>query len=69
MGRKFKKFLLIMLGCLAALHTFEWFTLGRDFAKAAKVPKREALPKCLLMGVFWWGPMKKDLIRMPSEDR
>ena len=52
------------VGCaslLCAMHTAEWFLVGRKVAAAADIPVKEALPQCLLKGFLWWKPLKEEL--------
>ncbi len=46
---------------LCAMHTAEWFIIGRKVAAAADIPVRQALPQCLLKGFLWWKPIKEEL--------
>ena len=51
-------------GCavaLCAMHTAEWFLIGRKVAAAADIPVEEALPQCLLRGFLWWKPIREEL--------
>ena len=45
---------------LCAMHTAEWFLVGRKVADAAEIPVKEALPQCLLRGFLWWKPLKEE---------
>lgn len=59
-----KKTAKCIFGCaalLCAMHTAEWFLVGRKVAAAADIPVKEALPQCLLRGFLWWKPIKEDL--------
>ena len=59
-----KKIAKPIFGCaalLCAMHTAEWFLVGRKVAAAADIPVKEALPQCLLRGFLWWKPIKEDL--------
>lgn len=54
----------VICGCvlsLGAMHTAEWFLVGRKVAAAADIPVTKALPQCLLRGFLWWKPLKKEL--------
>ena len=59
-----KKIAKCIFGCaavLCAMHTAEWFLVGRKVAAAADIPVKDALPQCLLRGFLWWKPIKEDL--------
>ena len=43
----------------AALHTFEYFHVGRKVAKENGLSKIEGLAKCLAFGFTWWLPLQK----------
>ena len=44
---------------LFAMHTAEFFTVGRKVAKAQRIGFPEALAQCLAFGFTWWLPLKK----------
>lgn len=67
--KKMKKCAVSLLVGTAVLHTFEWFTIGKDIAEAAKVPQKEAMVKCLLLGIIWWKPLKESLVHMQPLDK
>lgn len=46
---------------LEVMHIAEWFLEGRHVAKAAGIPVKKALPTCLVKGILWWKPLKRDL--------
>ena len=43
---------------LLALHTGEYFLVGRKVADENRIPQPEALAKCLAFGFTWWKPIK-----------
>lgn len=43
---------------LLALHTGEYFLVGRKVADENGIPQPEALAKCLAFGFTWWKPIK-----------
>ena len=43
---------------LLALHTGEYFLVGRKVAAENGIPQPEALAKCLAFGFTWWKPIK-----------
>lgn len=45
---------------LLALHTFEYFHVGRKVAIENGLSKMEGLLKCLSFGFTWWLPLQKD---------
>ncbi len=49
----------IPLLVLIALHTFEYFHIGRRTAEEHGLSKAEGLAKCLAFGFTWWLPLKK----------
>lgn len=67
--KRFKKFFVSLLVGVAALHTVEWFIIGKKVAEAAKVPKAEGMVKCLLMGITWWKPLKESLVHKQPLDQ
>ena len=58
-----RRILASLLAGIAVLHIAEWFTVGKKIAEAAKIPEKEAMGKCLLMGIIWWKPLQKSLIQ------
>lgn len=58
----FKVLFGVVFGCaalLCAMHTTEWFLVGRKVAAAEGIPVKEALPQCLMKGFLWWKPLKE----------
>ena len=50
----------IPLLVLLALHTFEYFHIGRKVAAEHGLSKPEGLIKCLAFGFTWWLPLRKE---------
>ena len=46
---------------LAVSHTTEWFLVRKKVAEEAGIPKKEALPQCMLRGFLWWKPLREEL--------
>lgn len=44
---------------LFALHTFEYFHIGRKVAEEQGLTKAEGLAQCLAFGFTWWLPLKR----------
>lgn len=44
---------------LLALHTAEYFHVGRQIAEEHGLPAAEGLAKCLAYGFTWWLPLQK----------
>ena len=44
---------------LLALHTFEYFQIGRKVAAEQGLSKPEGLAQCLAFGFTWWLPIRK----------
>ena len=61
--KKAVKWIIGILVVTEALHVGEWFLEGRHVAEKASIPKNEALLKCLTLGVLWWKPIKKALMK------
>ena len=43
---------------LIALHTGEYFLVGRKVAQENGIPQGEAAANCLAFGFTWWKPIK-----------
>ena len=59
--KKAAKWIVGVLAVTEALHIGEWFLEGRKVAAKAGIPKKEALLKCLTLGILWWKPIKKSM--------
>lgn len=46
---------------IVALHTVEYFAVGKKIGKAAGEKDLETLRNCLVFGITWWRPLKKKL--------
>ena len=46
---------------LAALHTAEYFLIGRRVADEHRLGRAEGLAQCLAFGFTWWLPLKKSV--------
>ena len=66
--KKGKKILISLLAGVLALHTAEWFTIGKKVAQAAGIPEKEAMSKCLQSGILWWKPIKDGLVHKQPLD-
>ena len=55
-----KKLLLALAGTLA-VHTLEYFIIGRKIGDRAGLPAWKTLLLCVLGGFIWWLPLKRKL--------